>query len=105
MTSGPRRWRSAWSIIVGPRLSACPCASLSALEGVTTRIDGQWTIWGLARALPVDRDRLYARIKDGTLPATRHPVIGHYLIPNDPVVFAQLKTSDRQAAKCRRVSS
>ena len=55
--------------------------------------------------MPVDRDRLYARIKDGTLPATRHPVIGHYLIPNDPVVFAQLKTSDRQAAKCRRVSS
>jgi DNA invertase Pin-like site-specific DNA recombinase len=55
------------------------------------RIDGQWTVWGLARALHVDRDWLYARIKDGTLPATRHPVIGHYLIPDDPAVLAQLK--------------
>lgn len=55
------------------------------------RIDGQWTVWGLARALHVDRDWLYARIKDGTLPATRHPAIGHYLIPDDPAVLAQLK--------------
>lgn len=54
-------------------------------------IDGQWTVWGLARALHVDRDWLYARIKDGTLPATRHPVSGHYLIPDDPAVLAQLK--------------
>ncbi len=55
------------------------------------RIDGQWTVWGLARALHVDRDWLYARIKDGTLPATRHPVIGHYLIPDDAAVLAQLQ--------------
>jgi len=55
------------------------------------RIDGQWTVWGLARALHVDRDWLYARIKDGTLPAARHPVIGHYLIPDDPDLLAQLQ--------------
>jgi len=55
------------------------------------RIDGQWTVWGLARALQVDRDWLYARIRDGTLPATRHPAIGHYLIPDDPAVLAQRK--------------
>ena len=56
------------------------------------RIDGQWTVWGLARTLHVDRDWLYARIKDGTLPAARHPVIGHYLIPDDPDLLAQLQT-------------
>ena len=56
------------------------------------RIDGQWTVWGLARALHVDRDWLYARIKDGTLPATRHPVIGHYLIPDDPDLLPRLTT-------------
>lgn len=54
------------------------------------RIDGQWTVWGLARALHVDRDWLYACIKDGTLPATRHPVIGHYLIPDDSAIFDRL---------------
>jgi len=48
-------------------------------------------VWGLARALHVDRDWLYARIKDGTLPATRHPVIGHSLIPDDPGLLAQLQ--------------
>ena len=55
------------------------------------RIGGQWTVWGLARALHVDRDWLYAHIKAGTLPATRHPVIGHYLVPDDPALLAQLK--------------
>ena len=69
------------------------------------RIDGQWTVWGLARALHVDRDWLYARIRDGTLPATRHPVIGHYLIPDDPALLAQLETLLPQAARCRRVLS
>jgi len=47
-------------------------------------------VWGLTRALHVDRDWLYARIKDGTLPAARHPVSGHYLSPDDPRLLAQL---------------
>jgi DNA invertase Pin-like site-specific DNA recombinase len=55
------------------------------------QIAGQWTVWGLARALAVDRNWLYARIKAGTLPASRHPIIGHYLIPDDPAVLAQLQ--------------
>lgn len=54
--------------------------------------EGQWTIWGLARALQVDRNWLYVRIQDGRLPATRHPIIGHYLIPDDPDILEQLKT-------------
>ncbi len=55
------------------------------------RIDGQWTVWGVARALQVDRDWLYGRIKDGTLPASRHPVSGHYLIHDHPALLTQLQ--------------
>ena len=54
------------------------------------RVDGHWTVWGLARHLHVDRDWLYARLADGPIPARRHPVIGHYLIPDDPALFARL---------------
>ena len=69
------------------------------------RIDGQWTVWGLARALHVDRDWLYARIGDGALPATRHPDIGHDLLPDDPALLTQLTTLLPQAARWRRVRS
>jgi DNA invertase Pin-like site-specific DNA recombinase len=55
------------------------------------KIEGQWTIWGLVRALQVDRNWLYARIQAGRLPATRHPIIGHYLIPHNPGLLEQLK--------------
>ena len=55
------------------------------------KINGQWTVWGLARALEVDRNWLYARIKSGTLRATRHPLIGHYLIPDEPGLLARLE--------------
>jgi hypothetical protein len=55
------------------------------------KIDGHWTVWGLSRLLAVDRNWLYVRIKAGTLPASRHPLIGHYLIPDDPVLLARLK--------------
>jgi len=54
------------------------------------KVDGQWTVWGLSRALHVDRNWLYVRIRAGTLPATRHAVIGHYLIPDDPDILTQL---------------
>ncbi len=62
------------------------------------KVDGQWTVWGLARVLQVGRNWLYTRIKAGTLPATRHPIIGHYLIPDDPVLLAQL-TAQRPARR------
>jgi DNA invertase Pin-like site-specific DNA recombinase len=55
------------------------------------QVDGQWTVWGLSRTLGVDRNWLYARIKAGTLPATRHPLVGHYLIPDDPAALERLR--------------
>ena len=55
-----------------------------------------WTIHGLAQMLGVRRTWLYTRIRNGTLPAHRHPMSGHYLIPKDPQVLASLE-ADRGA--------
>jgi DNA invertase Pin-like site-specific DNA recombinase len=54
------------------------------------KVDGRWTIGGLSRALDLDRNWLYVRIRAGLIPAERHPVIGYYLIPDDPHLLAQL---------------
>jgi DNA invertase Pin-like site-specific DNA recombinase len=88
-------FRSARSPAVLPSLvkrlrSAGGIVSVTAQFRRQEKIEGCWTIWGLARALQVDRNWLYAKIHEGTLPAHRHPVIGHYLIPDDPQVFQWL---------------
>jgi hypothetical protein len=54
------------------------------------KVDGHWTVWGLSRELGLDRDWLYARIRAGAVPARRHPVIGYYLIPDDPALLSRL---------------
>ena len=48
-------------------------------------------MFGLALELGVHRNWLYTRIRNGTLPATRHAVAGHYLIPDDPELLANLR--------------
>jgi hypothetical protein len=55
------------------------------------QVGGAWTVWGLARRLGVPREWLYRRIAAGQLVAERHPVTGHYLIADDPVVLAGLQ--------------
>ncbi len=55
------------------------------------QIDGQWTVYGLARHLGVDRDWLYRRIYAGRLPVERHPATGHYLIADDATLIARLR--------------
>jgi DNA invertase Pin-like site-specific DNA recombinase len=55
------------------------------------QIDGQWTVRGLVRLLHVKRSWLYHHIAAGHIPVTRHPATGHYLIPNDPALLAQLQ--------------
>jgi hypothetical protein len=55
------------------------------------KLDGKWTVWGLARTLDVDRDWLYRRINRGTLRSERHAVTGHYLIPDEPDLLDQLR--------------
>ena len=66
-------------------------ASLTTQFRGQEQIAGQWTVWGLSRALQVDRNWLYVRIHGGSIPATRHPVIGHYLIPDDPALLEHLR--------------
>ena len=50
-----------------------------------------WTVFGLAQELGVHRTWLYTRIRNGTLPTMRPPVVGHYLIPDDPTLLAALR--------------
>jgi DNA invertase Pin-like site-specific DNA recombinase len=71
--------------------------SLTEQFKTQAKLDGQWTVFGLAQALEVHRNWLYTRIRNGTIPATRHPVVGHYLIPDDPTLLATLRA---QRARC-----
>ncbi|MBA2679469.1 MAG: site-specific recombinase, DNA invertase Pin, partial [Ktedonobacteraceae bacterium] len=48
------------------------------------KIDGYWTVFGLAQELAVHRNWLSTRIRQGMLPAKRHPVVGHDLILDEP---------------------
>jgi hypothetical protein len=73
--------------------------SLSEQFRQQEQIDGQWTIWGLARAIGVDRTWIYRRIGRGTLQTERHPTTGHHLIPDDPDLVASLRA---EAAAGRR---
>ncbi len=66
--------------------------SLTEQFKTEAKIDGQWTIYGLAQELAVHRNWLYSRIRKGTLPATRHPVTHHYLIPDDPDILTRLRS-------------
>jgi hypothetical protein len=55
------------------------------------RIDGQWTVRGLARLLDVKRSWVYHHIATGHIPATRHPATGHYQVPDRPALVGQLR--------------
>jgi DNA invertase Pin-like site-specific DNA recombinase len=65
--------------------------SLTEQFRTQAKLDGQWTVFGLAQELAVHRNWLYTRIRNGTLPATRHPVLGHYLIPDTPEIMTTLR--------------
>ena len=54
-------------------------------------------MFGLAQALGVHRTWLYARIRTGLIPARGHPVIGQYLIPDNPDL---LQTLASQRERC-----
>ncbi len=66
------------------------------------KVDGMWTIHGLARKLAVDRDWFYTRIKSGFLSepdVIRKPPYGNYLIRNDAKLIARLR---REVKRTRR---
>lgn len=67
------------------------------------RIEGRWTVHGLARVLNVTRNWLYDRLRRGRLPASRHPTTGHYLIEDDSRIIDQLRKEvpvHRQGEMC-----
>jgi len=65
--------------------------SLTEQFKTQAKVEGQWTVFGLAQELAVHRNWLYTRIHKGTLPATRHSVTGHYLIADEPELLAKLR--------------
>jgi DNA invertase Pin-like site-specific DNA recombinase len=89
-----------------PRIPACWVGEIRRARGqisltqqfrTQARLGGQWTVFGLAQALGVHRNWLYARIRNGLIPARRHPVIGQYLIPDNPDL---LQTLTAQRERC-----
>jgi hypothetical protein len=69
-------------------------ASRFHLHRRAVRIDGRWTVHGLAQALGVDRNWLYQRIARGTLSAPeliRTEPYGTYLIEDDPKLIERLR--------------
>ncbi|HYQ92958.1 MAG TPA: recombinase family protein [Candidatus Competibacteraceae bacterium] len=67
-----------------------------------TKIEGRWTVQGLAKELGVDRNWLYRRLASGRLSppeAIRWPPYGNYLIQDDPALIERLH---REAQPMRR---
>jgi hypothetical protein len=77
--------------LVGEMRRARGHISLTEQVRTQAKIENPWTVFGLAQALGVHRNWLYTRIRHGTLPATRHAVIGHYLIPDAPELLTTLR--------------
>ncbi|MDP9412254.1 MAG: recombinase family protein [Actinomycetota bacterium] len=63
------------------------------------RLEGRWTVLGLARKLGVSRNRIYRLINSGALATERHPRTGRHLIADDPELIAGLRR--RLAANAR----
>lgn len=55
------------------------------------KLDGRWTVLGLARELGVRQSRIYRLIHNGTLATERHPTTGRYLIADDSELIAGLR--------------
>jgi hypothetical protein len=55
------------------------------------QVDGQWTVWGLARRLHVARSWVYHQVTAGRVPARRDAATGYCLIPDDPALLSELQ--------------
>lgn len=62
------------------------------------KIDGSWTISGLARSLGVSYARVHGLVEDGVLPVTRHPISGNLLVPDDAAVLESLRRGSNPRA-------
>ncbi len=55
------------------------------------KLEGSWTVLGLASKLGVSRDRIYKLIESGALATERHPQTGRHLVADDPELIAGLR--------------
>ena len=55
------------------------------------KLEGDWTVLGLARELGVDQNRIYRLIHKGALAAERHPKTGRHLVADDPELISGLR--------------
>jgi hypothetical protein len=55
------------------------------------KLEGSWTVLGLAKELGVKRNRIYRLIESGALATERHPQTGRHLIADDPELIAGLR--------------
>jgi DNA invertase Pin-like site-specific DNA recombinase len=55
------------------------------------KLEGSWTVLGLAKELGVDQNRIYRLIHKGALATERHPKTGRYLVADDPELIAGLR--------------
>jgi DNA invertase Pin-like site-specific DNA recombinase len=55
------------------------------------KLEGHWTVLGLARELGVGQNRIYRLIHSGALATERHPKTGRYLVADDPELIAGLR--------------
>lgn len=55
------------------------------------KLEGSWTVLGLARELGVSQNRIYRLIHSGTLATERHPKTGRYLVADDLELIAGLR--------------
>jgi DNA invertase Pin-like site-specific DNA recombinase len=73
--------------------------SLTASQHSCEKIDGCWSVPGLARRLGTSETWLRAKIAEGAIPARRYPTTRRWLIEDDPAVIAPL---EKLAASRRR---
>jgi hypothetical protein len=72
------------------------------------KIDGMWTIHGLAHHLGVEREWFYQRIRSGSLrepDVIRKPPYGNYLIRDDAALLARLQTDVQRRRQMPRDES
>ena len=90
----------------GPTITASLVSTVRRAQGHVSvraqckaqpKVDGQWTVSGLAQALGVPRNWVYARIRNETLPARRDPLTGYFLITDSPNLLANLATQHERS--------
>jgi DNA invertase Pin-like site-specific DNA recombinase len=66
-------------------------SSLYEMHKGVEKLEGKWTVLGLAKELGVNEGRIYRLIYNGTLATDRHPKTGRFLVADDPELLAELR--------------